>query len=90
MNRGPQAKRYQFAVPLRERGRAARRLDAPREGSHQRLSPKKPVPGTKAGHRHALVIAPAQFDWLGRISAIPTWLSPLIAMAILPSRVGIM
>src|SRR5215467_14936127 len=31
-----------------------------------------------------------QLDELGRISTIPTMLRPLIAMAILPSRVGIM
>ena len=46
----------------------------------------------EAGHREVSTLGASarQFDALGTISMIPTWLKPLIAIAMLPSGVGIM
>src|SRR6266446_3937287 len=52
------------------------------------------MPGTRPGiaqhHQNLGGPQPRQLDELGRISTMPTMLRPLIAIAILPSRVGIM
>jgi hypothetical protein len=54
-------------------------------------SPKNDCARREAGHRKNFRYRAArQFDALGRISMIPTWLRPLIAIAMPPSTVGIM
>src|SRR5262249_30625242 len=49
-----------------------------------------PYPSPQAGEGRVGQSRPRQLDELGRISTMPTLLMPLIAIAILPSRVGIM
>jgi hypothetical protein len=52
--------------------------------------PKTTVPGARPGTGRFPLQSARQFDALGRISMIPTWLRPLIAIAMPPSGVGIM
>ena len=53
--------------------------------------PKTTVPDARPGTgKFQLGASARQFDALGTISMIPTWLKPLIAIAMLPSGVGIM